>query len=230
MWQDPSARVFHVVGHLEVYSGPFYHFRYDSSVVEGRVGFDPFPNFPVTSAVYESPDLFPFFANRVLSEDRPEYLNHRRALALPDEASQIDFLERSTGARATDGLHVFPMPLPDEHGVVRLIFPAHGVRHIAGAGPVIEQLRPGDPLELREDRENEYNKEALLIVGDKPVGWVPDFLLEIVRSLLEQSGPRRLTVEAANGPDVPYNLRLLCRLEVEAAASWRPTLEKRREA
>lgn len=221
-WQDPSTRTYHKVGYLEVFDGPRFRFRYDSFATQGLSSFQPFPNFPDTSYEYESPELFPFFQNRVISPKRPEYPTVVSALALGTDATPIELLARSGGERATDTIQVFAVPEPDDHGVVRLIFPAHGVRHIPGAAERIRGLSAGDVLEFRDDVDDEYNPHALLILAGEPIGWVPDFLLGMIRSLVATYGPYTLTVEAASGPEVPYHFRLLCRLEVEGASDWDP--------
>ncbi|MGH8926503.1 MAG: hypothetical protein ACRDWA_18045 [Acidimicrobiia bacterium] len=221
-WQDPSTRSYHRVGHLDVFAGPRFRFRYDTDAVANLADFKPFTNFPEEPYDYESPDLFPFFNNRVMSQKRPEYSSHLRALALGEDASPIELLERSGGERATDTIQVFPLPTADESGVVRFIFPAHGVRHVDGAAERIEHLSPGDSLQFREDATNDYNPHALLVSSGEPLGWVPDFLVPAVRRLTTEYGEYRITVEAANGPEVPFHFRLLCRLEVDNASDWDP--------
>ncbi|NOY54553.1 MAG: hypothetical protein GXP34_01050 [Actinobacteria bacterium] len=221
-WQDPEERTYHKVGYLEVFDGPKFRFFYDTEAVAELKNFEPFPNFPDEPYIYQSSELFPFFNNRVISQKRPEYSTLLRAVALAEDASPIEILERSGGARETDTIQVFAVPVADEDGVVDFVFPAHGVRYVKGADERIGQLQPGDVLEFREDYANEYNAEALLIASGQPLGWVPDFLLPAVRSLTTGFGAYRLTVEAANGPGVPFHFRLLCRLTVEDAGDWDP--------
>jgi hypothetical protein len=221
-WQDPSTRAYHTVGYLEVFDGPRFRFRYEPSITQELESFQPFPNFPETSYEYESPELFPFFSNRVMSPKRPEYPSIVSALALGNDVTPIELLARSGGERATDTIQVFAIPEPDDHGVVSLVFPAHGVRHIRGAEERIQDLAAGAVLEFRDDPANEYNPHALLIVAGEPVGWVPDFLLGMVRKLVSTYVPYQLTVEAASGPEVPYHFRLLCRLDVQGASDWDP--------
>lgn len=223
-WQDPSTRAYHKVGYLEVFEGPKFRFRYDTATIAKLTQFEPFANFPEEPYVYESPDLFPFFNNRILSQKRPEYAALLRAVALGEDATPIELLERSGGGRATDTIQVFPLPTADDSGVVRLVFAAHGVRYLEGAAERIERLTPGDALEFRDDPTNEHNPDALLVCSGDPLGWVPDFLLATVRRLKGAYGTHRLTVEAANGPSVPYHFRLLCRLEVQDASEWDPDL------
>ena len=221
-WQDPEKRTYHKVGYLDVFDGPAYRFRYDTEAVAKLDNFVPFPNFPDEQYIYESSELFPFFDNRVISEKRPEYSTLLRAVALGEGASPIEILARSGGGRATDTIQIFAVPVADDSGVVEFIFPTHGVRYIEGADERIERLQPGDLLECREDPKNEFNSEALLLVSGQPLGWVPEFLLSTVRSLTTDFGMYRLAVAAANGPDVPFHFRLVCRLTVEDAAGWDP--------
>jgi hypothetical protein len=117
---------------------------------------------------------------------------------------------------------VFSVPKVDDLGVTDFVFPAHGVRHIEGAAERIEQLQPGDVIDFQNDPSNEYNSRALLLVSGRRLGWVPDFLLPTIRSLKSDYGPYELTVEAANGSNVPFHFRLLCRLRVQDSAAWDP--------
>jgi hypothetical protein len=216
------SRAYHKVGYLEVFDGQWFRFRYDVSAIEGLENFEAFSNFPDTSYEYESPELFPFFRNRVISPTRPEYPTVLSALALGSDATPIELLERSGGERATDTIQIFAIPEPDDRGIVTAVFPAHGVRHIPDAAERIERLRPGDILEFQDNVSNTYNPHAVLVMAGEPVGWVPDFLLDMIKKLVTNYGQYRLTVEAASGPEVPYHFRLLCRLEVQDASTWRP--------
>lgn len=60
------------------------------------------------------------------------------------------------------------------------------------------------------------NPRALqLAAGDNPVGWVPDYLVEEVHGYMRSGRSLSFSVARANGPDVPWHLRLLCQLTVE---------------
>jgi len=70
-------------------------------------------------------------------------------------------------------------------------------------------------LTLRPDPDNEHNLRALLIDAEagEAVGYVPDWMLDVVHRLVAADPQHRLVVELANGPEMPAHLRLLCRLE-----------------
>jgi len=161
-------------------------------------------------------DLPPFFENRVMSPRRPDFPEYARALHLEvGEATPFEMLARTGGSRVTDTFHVVAEPTADADGRVRTLFLAHGVRHVDGASERITRLRPGDPLTLRPDPDNEYNLRALLIDAEagEAVGYVPDWMLDVVHRLVAADPQHRLVVELANGPEMPAHLRLLCRLE-----------------
>jgi hypothetical protein len=132
-----------------------------------------------------------------------------------EEATPFEMLARTGGPRVTDTFHVVAEPSADRDGRVRTLFLAHGVRHIDGAGDRISQLSAGDRLQLRAQPDNIHNARALLIDAEagRPVGYVPDWMLDIVHRLVAADHDHRLTVEQANGPDTPAHLRLLCRLD-----------------
>lgn len=219
IWQDPETRAFAPVGALTLDpdDGSFV-FRYIRRA-ERETAFRPLASFPDLRQVYRFADLPPFFDNRVMSPRRPDYPAYVRALDLSvGNAPPFEVLARTGGSRVTDTFHVVAEPTQDAKGRVRTVFLAHGVRHIAGAGDRIDRLSAGDPLALRSEPDNEHNALALLIDSepDQPVGYVPDWMLDIVRRLAHVDRGHRLTVELANGPETPPHLRLLCRLEAAA--------------
>lgn len=49
--------------------------------------------------------------------------------------------------------------------------------------------------------------------ADEPVGFVPDWMVDVVHRLVDADPGYELLVERASGPETPSHLRLLCRLE-----------------
>lgn len=222
VWQDPSTRSFAPVGALVRDSDGSFVFRYIRHAA-GLAAFRPLASFPQLDGLYRFADLPPFFENRVMSPRRPDYPEYVRALDLSvDEATPFEMLARTGGSRATDTFHVVAEPTADVDGRVRTVFLAHGIRHIEGASQRISQLTPGDTLTLRPEPNNVYNAQALLVdvQAGEAVGYVPNWMLDVVRRLVEADPDHRLTVELANGPDTPAHLRLLCRLEATLPAGW----------
>lgn len=218
VWQDPETRSFLHVGRLEVLDEQDFRFAYTA---EGRhaVGFRPFAAFPDVDHEYRSTQLFPFFANRVMSERRPDFPQHLSALGLTrEEATPLELLARSGGRRATDAIQVVPEPVWED-GQETVPFLVSGVRYTDQADARIARLRAGQELLVRDDIENAVDPRALLldVVTGDPVGWVPRYLLDYVHKRREERAGIHVIVEQANGPEVPSHLRLLCRLEVRPA-------------
>lgn len=215
IWQDPSTRAFYQVAVLmlpaDSESGTF-RFEYDHPLPPQ---FHPFLAFPDANRVYESPALFPFFSNRVMSAERPEYDDHLAALGLTrDEATPFEMLARTSGRRTTDTVQVVPERIEEPDGTIRQLFLASGVRHRDNVEAALATLSPGDPLELVDDPDNEFDPRAILLntrTGEA-VGYIPSYMLDDVRKLRDE---RDLDVRVVrvNGPSVPWHLRLLCRLE-----------------
>lgn len=224
VWQDPETRSFEPVGALVREAEGSFVFRYLRRA-ERLETFHPLASFPRLDRVYRFTDLPPFFENRVMSPRRPDYPAHVRALSLGvEDATPFELLARTGGSRATDTFHVVAEPTANSAGWVRTLFLASGVRHVPGATDRIARLRPGDLLHLRAEPDNEANPRALLIdaEAEQAVGYVPDWMLEIIHTLTEADPDHRLTVELANGPDIPPHLRLLCRLEARLPPDARP--------
>lgn len=215
VWQNPHTRRFARVGHLDVRSDDDeYLFAYEENaeIVEGFAGFAAFPDL---SHRYRSDELFPFFTNRVLSPRRPEYDDYLDALGLGEaDPSPVEVLARSGGGRATDTVHVVPAPRVTDNGQHVLRFLASGIRHVEGASERLEGLATGTELELRAQPDNPVREDALLldVARQEPVGYVPDYLLDVVHAYRE-AGDVSVYAEQVNPRDVPAHVRLLCRLE-----------------
>lgn len=218
------------VGRLEhVASG--YRFVYTRGA-QVLPGFHPFPGMLDLEAVYESEDLFPLFANRLLARSRPEY----EAFLVwggfdpnnpPDPLAVLSVTE---GRRATDSLEVFPCPMPDSDGCYTNKFFLHGIRWMPPAAiERIGKLRPGESLGLMPDHNNNYDHQAVAvrtsIEGSDRfwIGYVPRYLASDVRQLCAQCDPDiiKVTVERVN-LDAPLQHRLLCRMRACWPADFRP--------
>jgi hypothetical protein len=194
-------------------------------------GFDPFPGMPDLDAVYESEELFPLFANRLLARSRPEY----EAFLVwggfdPDNPPDpIAVLGVTEGRRTTDSLELFPCPEPDAEGCYINKFFLHGVRWMAPAAlERINQLQPGDSLGLMLDVQNRQDPQAVSVrtcdTRDRfMIGYVPRYLAQDVRHLFNDCLPDniKLTVERIN-LDAPLQQRVLCRLNACWSDSFRP--------
>jgi hypothetical protein len=83
------------------------------------------------TTVYESTEIFPLFANRLLAKTRPEYpqfldwVNVRH-----DKDDPLVLLARTGGMRETDSLAVFPCPERHEDGTYSMHFFSHGIRYL----------------------------------------------------------------------------------------------------
>lgn len=221
VWQEPHTRQFVHVGWLDVAGPADYEFRYAPDA-ELHNEFEPFDDFPDLGQLYRSRALFPFFAKRLPATARPGYDDHLAALGLTrDEATPVELLARSWAIRQTDTIQVVPEPIRDRTGVEVLTFLASGCRHVDeehpdGVAERISTLRRGQELSLRDEPENSWNPRAVLIEAEhnKPVGWMPDYLLDYLHKRSQHAQEIKVLVEQANGSDVPWHLRLLCRLEI----------------
>ena len=116
------------VGRLE-HDGGVYRFCYTQGARTLR-GFQPFPQMGDLEQVYESEELFPLFANRLLSPNRPEYEAYLRwgGFEPGTQPDPIAILGVTEGKRETDSIEVFPCPAPDADGCYLNKFFLHGLR------------------------------------------------------------------------------------------------------
>ena len=188
-----------------------YEFHYVEPADETR----PLLGFPDTSRRYFSSEMFPLFAERIMSARRPDRARYLEALDLSEDSEPWEILLRSGGRRAGDTIEVLPEPKIGTDGDTSCTFLVHGVRHCGPeAGNAIDSLRRGDLLQLRWEPTNPVNERAVLVLSGSgvAVGYVPDPLVDYVHTVMK-SGDHRLSVIRANGPEVGSHLRLLVRLE-----------------
>jgi hypothetical protein len=225
-WQDPENRRWLPVGRLS-FDGHVYRFVYTKGA-EQSPRFVPFGAMRDLYAVYESSELFPLFANRLLSKTRPEYQDFLTWLDVPAHADEpLVLLALTEGMRATDTLMLFPRPEKSSDGQYSVRFFSHGLRY---AFPAVVQfidahLRPPARLFLMLDSQNPHDPSAVALRTADPallVGYCPRFLTADVHHLL-QTVPATVHVQVERvNPDAPLQLRLLCRLTAQWPEHFQP--------
>jgi hypothetical protein len=233
-WQHPVKGKIHPVGFL-TYDGTTYRFGYIRNA--GRVeDFRPLLGFPDLMHAYSSANLFPLFAQRAMDPRRPDYQCYIERLGLDGEPGPWEQISRSQGRRQGDTLQLLPEPtLVDD--TLGCSFLVNGMRHVPEEPRILDgeevhatyeqidaalaSLQPGDDLALAREPDNPQNPLALMVTGASvPVGWVPDLLVEDVSNLLNRAKVS-VTVAHVNGPDAPWHLRLLARLQAAPVADYR---------
>lgn len=225
-WQDPQNRRWLPVGRL-TFNGAVYHFIYTKGAKASR-NFIPFGRMRDMDVTYESKELFPLFANRLLSRSRPEYRDFLHWLNIrADEDDPVALLARTGGLRETDSLEVFPCPQPTNNNQYHIHFFVHGIRHLPEqAIERVHALRERDRLLLMRDLQNPYDSLALAVrTGGLPnfLGYCPRYLTEDVLTLLNKCGLQavQVSVERVNR-EAPLQLRLLCNITSCWPAGFRP--------
>jgi len=211
---DTTTTKWGPVGRLDRING-LYVFRYTRGA-KTLEGFQPLPGMPDLDKVYESEDMLPFFANRLLDSSRPEY---RKSLEWSDfdpgnPPDPIAILGVTEGQRATDSFEVFPCPAPDASGDYVTKFFLRGLSH--KTEEVLERinhLSKGDNLELKPDDSNPVDPDAVAVLTDDEyeIGYVPRYLALDIRELLKSCDGTFVTVERVN-EDAPLQQRVLCLL------------------
>lgn len=218
------------VGVLERTPAGGYRFAYTKGA-QNLPGFHPFPGMTDLNAVYESDELFPIFANRLLNARRPEY---RPSLVWsgfdPDNPPDpIALLGVTEGRRQTDSLEVFPCPQPDGNRCYVNKFFLHGVRYMPPAAvDRINRLTPDEPLVMMFDDFNAHDPMAVAVrtsdaEGRFMIGYVPRYLAYDVRLLCQLCHPGfiDLRVERLNA-SAPLQQRVLCRMNSCWPAGFSP--------
>ena len=204
--------------------GVSYRFVYVKAA-EQLDGFRHLPGLPDLHKVYDSSELFPVFQNRQMPRQRPDYAEYVSELDLDLGADPFAVLARSEGWRATDRIEVFSYPECTPEGDLKALFFARGIRHLSGAGDAVSHVRPGDLLRLVADPSNDVNPQAILMSNrtDERVGWVPDYLVDMIHELRESFGiDVEVTAEHVNPETTPPHMRLLCRLRAPWPDGYEP--------
>ena len=218
IWQDKQTRSLVSVGWLE-FTVNQYVFSYTDEA-RSHARFQPFPTLPVYDRTYRSRDLFPFFAIRLTSTADPQYDTVLNAVGLTrGEATPAELLARCPTESPHDTIQVIPEATEMPDGTLVRLFLVSGSRHADQEDPQVSRhisnLTEGSPLQVAPEPNNPKNSTALqLVADDKRVGWVPDYLLSEVHCHINSNRPISFAVARANGPSVPWHLRLLCKMIV----------------
>ena len=225
-WQDPSNRQWFPVGCLTVDSN-VYRFVYTRGA-EKSPRFIPFGRMTNLKGVYESAELFPLFANRLLSKSRPEYKDYLSWLKVEDDNNNpLDMLALTEGLRGTDSLEVFQCPTRTKDGKYEASFFSHGIRHLPEyAIKQVNLLKPGEKLFLMRDIQNPYHSLAIALRTGDPVmivGYCPRYLTDDFNHILDKLGGTdpEVTVSQVNA-EAPSQLRLLCKFTSIWPESFQP--------
>jgi HIRAN domain len=202
------------VGRL-MHEGQLYRFCYTSGA--RKPGFRLFRGMENLEQVYESEDLFPLFANRLLSESRPEYEAYLRwtGLDVSSPPDPIVMLGITEGIRQTDAVEVFPCPVRDAVGCYINRFFLHGIQWLPTAAVQrIGRLTEGERLRLTLDLQNEYDPRAVAVRTEPEptlIGYVPRYLARDVWQLVEICDVQSIELDVVRvNRDAPVQNRLLC--------------------
>jgi hypothetical protein len=212
----PDQMGWRPVGRLEHDVGLF-RFWYTQGAQ--KPGFRPFAQMERLDQVYESDELFPLFANRLLSKSRPEYESYLRwsGFDVDNAPDPIVILGVTEGIRQTDAVEVFPCPVPDADGCYFNKFFLHGIRWLPEC--VIDRisaLQEGERLKLMPDLQNEHDPQAVAVRTEAErtlIGYVPRYFANDVWHLFRQCEVDFIELYVARvNRDAPLQNRVLCRM------------------
>jgi hypothetical protein len=225
-WQNPENRSWSPVGILDRTQEGF-EFLYTRGAKEADC-FIPFGRMTDLYKRYRSTDLFPFFANRVLSAKRPEYGQFIHWIAAEHHASDpLVILSRTGGKRATDSLVLYSKPEPNERGEFDLLFLCHGIEYLPRNAPGrISMLDADETLFAMFDVLNPYDPDAIALRTGDPrhlIGYVPRFFAKELKTCIELARTDDVHLRVARvNHDAPLQFRLLCRFTSPWPAGFRP--------
>lgn len=220
-WQQPDTRRYYPVARL-VFGIGERHNLFEFAYIRGgedaqKEGFQPFLAFPHLDRVYRSDALFPFFTNRLMSRNRPDFPSYMQRLALPLDAPPMTILARSGGTRATDSIEMFPLPVFNEAiCCYQNYFWMHGFRHLKPQQQSrVLALNVGEALTPVPEPSNAHDPDAvqLFTADGVHVGYIPRYLASDAVHLHQHCTYFRVFVGQVNAESAPVQQRLLCRVE-----------------
>lgn len=214
-WQNPESRIWNIVGRL-LRKEKSYIFNYTKGVKKSEI-FQPFSGMEDLKSEYHSEDLFPFFSNRILSTKRPEYKEYISWLGLNESnADALKILTRSEGTRGTDNYQVIKKFSWDSEGNFKHSFFSHGLRHLhPSAKEVVINSNIGDGVFLCLDKQNIFDKDAVLIRTDNPkhlIGYVPKFLSSCIAKIISNEENSINAIIKNISKDAPLAYLLRCEI------------------
>lgn len=214
-WQNELSREWVPVAKLSrVDNG--YQLRYTKGA--GRaIGFSGLGRMAALDKVYFSPELFPFFANRIISKSRPEFQSYKRWLGLEEQPTDdpLAILGVTGGLRATDSLELIPEPNV-KGSTLTLDFFSRGLRHLLPAdfsGLIAE----GAQAYLMLDVQNQFDGSAVVLRSDDPkslLGYLPRYFSKAVANEIQRNPDGVKVVLRRINKDAPLDMRLLFQLTV----------------
>lgn len=226
-FQNNESRKWYPVGELN-FDGEVYRFFYSkgAEIAKAEANFQPLVSFPDFRKVYESTELFPMFANRVMPESRPEYRQTIEWLCLAENPNDpLAFLARTGGAKVTDKFEIFCYPELDNNRNYNLHFFPHGLHYVPDDSiQRISKMEKGEKVYLASAFQNPFDKDALQLQtrDNHIVGYCPSYLLDDMNQIIERKAEIEVCVERVNDENAPLQFRFLCRLIVPQMTSYRP--------
>jgi hypothetical protein len=216
-WQDPVARSWYPVGRLTAINGNNEFVFVYTKGAAAAPGFPAFGGMKDLNGIYVSSELFPLFANRLLSSSRPEYVTLLEWLDIAkDDHDPVEVLALTEGIRKTDSLAMFRLPQIAHDGSIEAKFFLHGIRYLPEcAAHRIEELHVEEQLFPLIDISNTYDPNAIAVRSNDPkviLGYLPRYLASEIRgALLDQRVISNVKMEVKKiNPKAPVRYRLMC--------------------
>jgi len=223
VWRDSKTSMWHPVAKL-TRTQDGYRFNYTKGAINKK--FKPFVFMDRLASVYEGEELPPFFANRVIGKERPEFkkVNNWSDLVFDGE-NYLDILGRTGGGRVTDEFRIVPCPV-EKDGKYSLKFFVNGIRYLDESQQVVvNKLLPGDELEFVKEDSNSYDQMALRIDQKEGVqiGYCPRYLSPEFRRIIEDPEIEGYTLKVSkNNQDAPSAFKILCEFSSHWPKDHRP--------
>ena len=215
-WQIEASQEWVPVAQLTQNNGMF-ELRYTQGA--RRVpGFTGLGRMNERDQVYRSKELFPFFANRIISKSRPEFHDYQRWLGLESEPldNPMAVLEVTGGLRATDSCELIPVPVY-KNSRITVDFFARGLRYQNLPSNLLQKCKEGEKIYPESEPNNQADSNAIALRSEHSglmLGYLPRYFSKAVKQeLLRKADDVQITLRRVN-VDAPLDMRLLLRLTV----------------
>jgi hypothetical protein len=186
LWRAPDDGTRFVIGELWRESDARFAFAYSDELPRAMErGFSLLPEFPANAdrdGPYRSGYLFPTFAQRIPSPQRPDFRRILDSWGIESADDQLAVLSASGGIQATDRLELAEYRSVGDDLSRPLLFRIAGMKYQEGA----PQVAIGDHFDLRHDPANMFDAHAVVILKHRgaQVGFVPRQYSQMIHRLL----------------------------------------------
>lgn len=223
LWQDTAeSRMWRAVAKLSKQSNGHYQLSYTKGAM--HKSFHGFVGMEDKAKTYISETIFTFLKNRIIAESRPEHDKMFTWLGLNlEQKDYFSLLVLSGGEKRTDYFRLIGVPTI-ENEMYQVRFFVSGINYLTDKQKKsLTTLTAGDTLEYKLETTNKADRNAVLLLKEQTIGYLPAYLCEEFKQLIDLYGQNTPTITVVQyNNDAPPQYQLLCELSAKIDKNFQP--------